>query len=81
MTYTGRVKQGVVVFEGTDKPAEGQVVQVFAVEQADSGPTDKRNWDQVFEDLIGVTDELPQDMAEQHDHYIHGTPKDETRCS
>jgi hypothetical protein len=25
--------------------------------------------------LIGITDALPQDMAENHDHYLHGAPK------
>jgi hypothetical protein len=25
--------------------------------------------------LAGTVDDLPPDMAEQHDHYIHGTPK------
>ena len=25
--------------------------------------------------LIGITDELPEDMAENHDHYLHGHPK------
>lgn len=25
--------------------------------------------------LIGITDALPEDMAENHGHYLHGTPK------
>ena len=25
--------------------------------------------------LIGITDALPEDMAENHDHYLHGAPK------
>ena len=25
--------------------------------------------------LIGITDHLPEDMAENHDHYLHGHPK------
>jgi hypothetical protein len=25
--------------------------------------------------LIGITDALPADMAENHDHYLHGAPK------
>ncbi len=25
--------------------------------------------------LAGIAEGLPSDMAEQHDHYIHGTPK------
>jgi hypothetical protein len=26
-------------------------------------------------DFIGIADGLPSDMAENHDHYIHGRPK------
>ena len=25
--------------------------------------------------LIGITDALPEDMADNHDHYLHGAPK------
>ena len=25
--------------------------------------------------LIGITDALAEDMAENHDHYLHGAPK------
>jgi len=25
--------------------------------------------------LIGITDALPADMAENHDHYLHGAPR------
>lgn len=28
-----------------------------------------------FKNIIGVVDDLPEDMAENHDHYLHGTPK------
>jgi hypothetical protein len=28
-----------------------------------------------FADVIGTVPDLPSDMADQHDHYLHGTPK------
>ena len=28
-----------------------------------------------FQNVIGEATALPADMAEQHDHYINGTPK------
>jgi hypothetical protein len=28
-----------------------------------------------FADVIGTAPDLPQDMAQQHDHYVHGAPK------
>jgi hypothetical protein len=33
------------------------------------------NWGEVLKDLIGAAEGLPKDMAENHDHYIHGAPK------
>jgi hypothetical protein len=29
----------------------------------------------IFAAVIGKAEGLPQDMAEQHDHYLYGTPK------
>ena len=28
-----------------------------------------------FADVIGTVPDLPEDMAAQHDHYVHGAPK------
>lgn len=28
-----------------------------------------------FADVIGTVHDLPEDMASQHDHYVHGVPK------
>lgn len=70
MTYRGTVKNGVVVLEGPDLPAEGTLVRVEEVSAAGH-----RSWAEVFEDLIGAAEGLPSDLAENHDHYIHGAPK------
>jgi hypothetical protein len=72
MSFTGQVKEGVVVFDGPGRPPEGAAVRVEEVAVAkDEPPT----WGEVFKDLIGAVDGLPDDMAENHDHYIHGSPK------
>jgi hypothetical protein len=71
MRYTGHVEKGVVVFDGSARPPEGAAVQVEDIAAGDSGPT----WGEVFKDLIGSVEGLPEDMAENHDHYIHGAPK------
>jgi hypothetical protein len=33
------------------------------------------SWGEVFKGLIGAVEGLPEDLAENHDHYIHGTSK------
>jgi hypothetical protein len=71
MRYSGHVKKGVVVFDGPARPPEGAAVRVEEAPATGQGPT----WGEVFKGLIGSVDGLPEDMAENHDHYIHGTPK------
>lgn len=71
MTYTGHMENGVVIFDGPARPPEGAVVRVEEIAAAEQAPT----WGEVFNDLIGAADGLPADFADNHDHYIHGTPK------
>ena len=74
MTYEGTMIDGVIALDdGADIP-EGTRVKVLvpvADPAADAGePTMK--WMLKY---AGRADGLPADMAEQHDHYLHGTPK------
>ena len=73
MTCKGRVKNGVVVLEeGVSLPEDAEV-NIEVVGQDKPGPPP--SWAEVFKDVIGSVDDLPPDMARNHDHYIHGTPK------
>ena len=73
MTYKGKVKNGMVVLqEGVSLPEDAEVnVELVGP----SGPKQPPSWAEVFKDVIGSVDDMPPDMAENHDHYIHGTPK------
>jgi len=73
MTMRGHIKNGTVVLEEPVRLPDGTDVEVDvrAVGEAQQGAT-------LYErlaDVIGIAEGLPQDMAENHDHYIHGTPK------
>jgi len=73
MKYKGKVKNGVVVFpEGVSLP-DNTEVNVELVGQDRSA--ESASWAEVFKDVIGSVDDLSPDMADNHDHYIHGTPK------
>ena len=83
MTLRGHIHNGAVVL---DEPApaglaEGAQVEVRLIDGTDAGPpraavgVDGPTWGEVLGDLIGAADGLPPDMAENHDHYIHGTPR------
>jgi len=70
MVYRGIVKNGVVVLDPEVQLPEGSEVRVEPV----SPPPRKTLADQLG-DLVGSVSDLPPDMAQQHDHYLHGAPK------
>ena len=72
-TYIGEIRDGVVVFEGAPPPlAAGTRVRVEPIEpEEDSTPTLAKR----LKPIIGAAKGLPADLAEQHDHYLHGSPK------
>jgi hypothetical protein len=70
MTLHGTLNGSVVVLDQPAPWAEGTRVEVVNRE-AEKEPT-------LSERLLkhaGTVPDLSADMAEQHDHYIHGTPK------
>lgn len=70
MIYRGRVQNGVIVFEGQQPLPEGTEVEIFPL-----APPTRQTLAELFAGVIGKVTDLPPDMAQQHDHYIHGTPK------
>lgn len=74
MTYKGTVSKGVVVLPPEANLPEGTQVHVAPVEDSPQFETVARK----LAALDGVIKDLPEDFAENHDHYIHGAPKRET---
>jgi hypothetical protein len=73
MTFRGYVQNGVVVFDEAQAPPEGAQVEVSLVlPKPQSGDESLR---EMLLRFAGSIDGLPSDMAEQHDYYIHGRPK------
>lgn len=71
-TYLGEVQNGVIVLEaGTPPLPEGTKVQVEPVDMGEA----VRDLSRILLGFAGTVEGLPADMAEQHDHYLHGTPK------
>ena len=70
MVYRGHVKGGVVVFDPEVQLPEGIEVSVEPIL-----PPPRKTLAEQLGDLIGSVPDLPPDMAEQHDHYLHGAPK------
>ena len=72
MSLTGTIQNGVVVFDrGLSLPEEGARVEVVVQNAATKTPKLRDR----LAKLAGTVDDLPSDMARNHDHYIHGSPK------
>lgn len=68
MSFEGHIENGVVVF---DKPVSLPNGTPVRVEVVATGKTLAER----FKDVVGAGVGLPEDLAKNHDHYIHGTPK------
>ena len=71
MAYRGHIENGTVVLDEPVAVPEGTAVTVEPLESVPV-PTLAEQ----LGDVIGIVDDLPEDMAENHDHYIHGKPKE-----
>ena len=71
MTLRGKVKNGMVVLDPPGRLPDGVVVEVRPLDEATPIPSLYER----LKDVIGIAEGLPPDMAENHDHYIHGSPR------
>lgn len=71
MNMQGTVINGMIVLdEPTTLPNGSRVDIEVKVQSRAASPLGE-----LLLKLAGTAVGLPEDMAEQHDHYIHGTPK------
>jgi hypothetical protein len=73
MELAGTVQNGVVVVDSPQPLPDGTKVKV--VVESTNEPSKPSTLAQRLLKLAGTVDDLPPDMARNHDHYIHGTPK------
>lgn len=78
MTIEGHVENGQIVLHGDVSLAEGVRVRVELLPRDGTKRVDEPSPTTQFDhykEVIGAIDDLPSDFAAEHDHYIHGTPK------
>ncbi len=78
MTYRGRVTNGVIVLEGGVRLQEGTDVRVEPIDanrDARGGTQETQSLCDGLLSFSGVVKEGPSDLARNHDHYLHGTPR------
>ncbi len=69
MSFEGHIQNGVAVFDEPVSLPDGLKVRIVPVADASRKTLAER-----FKNIIGVVDDLPEDMAENHDQYLHGSP-------
>jgi hypothetical protein len=71
MTLEGVVQNGTIVLEQGASLPEGTRVKVVAEPSVQPARTVK----ELLMQFAGCITDLPSDLARNHDHYLHGTPK------
>ena len=71
MSYTGTIENGVVKLPPEVAWSDGTKVRLEKIEP----PPGRNEFTRRLREIAAQLDGLPRDWAEQHDHYIHGTPK------
>lgn len=70
MVFQGHIENGMAVFDEPASLPEGMKVRIVPLVESSGKSLAER-----FKNIIGAAENLPEDMAENHDHYLHGTPK------
>lgn len=71
MAYRGQVRNGKVILKEGAALQEGTVVEVHPMAGMEELPTLAER----SKDIIRKAADLPPDMAENHDHALHGRPE------
>ena len=71
MSFEATIRNGAVVFDVPVTLPEGTRVDVVVKEPAEKPKPTLLG----LLKLAGTAKNLPADFAEEHDHYIHGTPR------
>jgi hypothetical protein len=78
-TMSGHVAHGQIVLNQPLNLPEGMAVDVVVTAKNVSNSVDDLSGSPLREQLKGFlehqVDDLPPDAAENHDHYLYGTPK------
>lgn len=84
MSITATVENGTIKLPPDVHWPDGTRVRVEAVKRAEQKrPGEAETKDEKprstlaerYAPFIGIVTDAPEDLAENHDHYIHGTPK------
>jgi hypothetical protein len=73
MVYRGHIENGVAVLDDGADLKEGTQVRIEITD--DKGQPVARSLTERLASIVGKAQGLPEDAAENHDHYLYGSPK------
>lgn len=76
MTYMGHVKNGAIVLDEPAALPDGAAVKIeLAAVSCRTDEDSGASFTERFAEVLGKAQSLPQDAAENHDHYLYGAAK------
>jgi len=76
VTYWGRIRNGVIVFDEPVLLEDGTLVRIEVIgDSAARNAETGRSLAERLAPVIGKAQTLPPDASEQHDHYLYAAPK------
>jgi predicted DNA-binding antitoxin AbrB/MazE fold protein len=76
MVYRGHVENGVIRLQDAPDLPEGVEVEVRVLgEESSEKAGEIPSLYERLKDVVGKAEGLPPDLAENHDHYLHGQAK------
>jgi hypothetical protein len=75
MTLLGHIRNGRIELDQPLSLPEGAKVQIEVLGGLDKKETAAQTLGEKLLKYAGRISDAPSDLAEQHDHYLHGTPK------
>ena len=71
MTLIGTVENGKVALPAGVELPSGTKVRIETLDNLPGQPA----LAETLKEFVGIFNDLPQDLARNHDHYLHGTPR------
>lgn len=75
MAYMGHVENGAIVLDEPVALPDGAAVKIELAVLPGVAEDSGRSFAERFAEVLGKAQSLPEDAAENHDHYLYGAAK------
>lgn len=75
MVYKAHVKNGMILADDPVDLPEGAVIRFEIASEPEQAQGSEATFADRFAEVMGKAQSLPEDAAENHDHYLYGVPR------